>query len=147
LDVTKAMMVLIPLVLAAACSSQAPATRPAAAPQTVAAPQAVAAPQSAATPAAPTTPATPATAATGASPAASAVPNKELLSHGYRMTTIKGQVVYCRSESVTGSAFKNSVCLTEEQIRTQQKDVDSVLRQTQGTDCSGWTARCTPNAK
>src|ERR1700728_4070669 len=105
------MMVLIPLVLAAACSSQAPATRPAAAPQTVAAPQAVAAPQSAATPAAPTTPATPATAATGASPAASAVPNKELLSHGYRMTTIKGQVVYCRSESVTGSAFKNSVCL------------------------------------
>jgi hypothetical protein len=133
--VTKAMMVLIPLALAAACSSQAPATRPAAAPQ------------SAATPAAPTTPATPATAATGAPPAASAVPNKDLLSHGYRMTTIKGQVVYCRSESVTGSAFKNSVCLTEEQIRAQQKDVDSVLRQTQGTDCSGWTARCTPNAK
>jgi hypothetical protein len=136
--VTKAMMVLIPLALAAACSSQAPATRPAAAPQSAATPAA---------PTTPTTPATPATAATGAPPAASAVPNKDLLSHGYRMTTIKGQVVYCRSESVTGSAFKNSVCLTEEQIRAQQKDVDSVLRQTQGTDCSGWTARCTPNAK
>jgi hypothetical protein len=120
--VTKVAFVLIACALAASCASQAPMPQPAAAPMVARAtpPPAPAAPQ----------PASPA-----ASGASSVVPNKDLISQGYRLMQVKGQPVYCRSEAVTGSNLKNKVCKSEAQILFDQQRAQDVTRQYQGMDC------------
>jgi hypothetical protein len=74
---------------------------------------------------------TAAPATTGATPATSAlVPgangqaptfNSFLISAGYKATPFKGEVYYCRTEDVTNTAFKRRVCLSETEIRDQER--------------------------
>jgi hypothetical protein len=63
------------------------------------------------------------------------VPNKDLLSRGYRLTQVKGQPEYCRSEAVTGSNLKTTVCKSEAQILFDEQRAQDVTRQYQGMDC------------
>ncbi|MEJ0038980.1 MAG: hypothetical protein WDO68_23445 [Gammaproteobacteria bacterium] len=105
-----------------------------------------AAPLSAA-PAAKLAPATPAAtpAAAGASaPTASGetpVLNRTLISAGYKPTTIKGEVYYCRMEDVTNTAFKRKVCLNEAQLREEERKIkqmqDQMMRTQASPSCMG----------
>ena len=45
--------------------------------------------------------------------------NASLVSQGYRVVKRGDQLLYCRSQSVTGTAFLSTVCKTESQIRDQ----------------------------
>jgi hypothetical protein len=70
-------------------------------------------------------------AATSAAPAAltlvsnangeTAVLNSALITAGYKATPFKGAIYYCRTEDVTNTAFKRKVCLTETEIRDQER--------------------------
>ena len=51
----------------------------------------------------------------------------EALKHGYKVTNTDGEVLYCRSDFVTGSHIqKNTVCLTAQQL----DDLDQRNQQT-----------------
>ena len=50
---------------------------------------------------------------------APALINASLVSQGYRVVKRGDQLLYCRSQSVTGTAFLSTVCKTESQIRDQ----------------------------
>lgn len=38
---------------------------------------------------------------------------------GYKARTVKGETMYCRKEAAIGSRFKETVCLTEAQLKDQ----------------------------
>lgn len=42
------------------------------------------------------------------------------LRQGYRPSLLRGQLLYCRSEAVTGTQFPSTVCVSEQQIREQE---------------------------
>jgi hypothetical protein len=54
---------------------------------------------------------------------APALVNARLVSQGYRVVKRGDQLLYCRSQSVTGTAFLSTVCKTESQIRDQDAAV------------------------
>lgn len=110
------------VVVLTACSSQP--TQPTA---NTAAPAAVAAPAAAAAPVA----AAPAAAAAAPVSADSKGPpvNRTLVQAGYKPTTIKGEVYYCRTEMVTNTAFKKKVCLNESQIKDQERKIQEMQRE------------------
>lgn len=110
----------------AACSSQPrkPAATPAAS----------------APPAASLAPSTP-TAANAAAPAAQGpVLNRKLISAGYRATTVKGEIYYCRTVDLTNTTFKKRVCLTESQLKEEERKTkemqDNMLRQEMSPACT-----------
>src|SRR2546421_8941340 len=47
--------------------------------------------------------------------------NPDLVSRGYRPTTYRGQLMYCRTERPTGTLFASKVCFTEQQIKDQER--------------------------
>jgi hypothetical protein len=69
--------------------------------------------------------------------------NRTLLSAGYKPTTIKGVVYYCRMEDVTNTAFKRKVCLNESQLKDQERKIremqDSMIRRETNPSCMGPT--------
>lgn len=90
--------------------------------------------------------------APGATPAAAANPNgqtpvlnRKLVSAGYRPTTIKGEIYYCRTVDLTNTNFKKRVCLTEAQLREEERKStemqDRILHQQGATPCPG-TGNC-----
>jgi hypothetical protein len=100
-----------------------------------------AAPAPAATPAAATSAAAPAAAvAPGANSGNLPVLNRTLISAGYKATTIKGQVYYCRQEDVIGTGFKRKVCLNEDQLKDEEIKIkqmqDQILRSQASPACS-----------
>lgn len=95
---------------------------------------------------APVAAAPPAATALAASPAANEKApgvNRTLISAGYKPTTIKGEVYYCRTEMVTNTAFKKKVCLNEAQIKNEEKRIqrmqDDLLRSQTNGPCAGPT--------
>jgi hypothetical protein len=127
--VAKAILVLVSLTLVASCAGQAPVTPPlavAAAGRSTRVPVAEAA--------------TPSTTAAPSDPGD--VPNKDLINRGFRVTRIHGQMVYCRSEPVTGSNFKSTLCLTEAQILTNEQNAKDFANQFQGQVCTDRMSRC-----
>jgi hypothetical protein len=111
----------------AACSSQ---------PREPAATPAPAAPAASLAPAA-----APTAAANAAAPnAQGAVLNRKLISAGYRATTIKGEIYYCRTVDMTNTSFKKRVCLTEPQLREEERKTkemqDNMLRQEMSPACT-----------
>ena len=54
------------------------------------------------------------------SPATAAAVNQSLVSRGYKATTYRGQLVYCRTEKVTGSQFSHKTCLSEADLKLLQ---------------------------
>jgi hypothetical protein len=67
--------------------------------------------------------------------------SRSLVSAGYKATTIKGEIYYCRMEDVTNTAFKRKVCLTEAQLKDQERKTkemqDRMIRQQTNPGCSG----------
>jgi hypothetical protein len=60
----------------------------------------------------------------------------DLVKEGYRPGTYRDQILYCRSEKTTGTAFSTRVCLTEEQVRDREaktREAVDVIKATQGT--------------
>jgi hypothetical protein len=57
----------------------------------------------------------------------SARADDNLLRKGYRAVNYRGELVYCRVESPTGSRFSRKVCLTREQIRAREENAKDVL--------------------
>ena len=61
------------------------------------------------------------------SSAATPQSDAELLKQGYQRRIYRGQTVYCRVESQTGSRFTGKVCHTAEELRSTQRDAQQVL--------------------
>jgi len=87
---------------------------------------------------------TPAAGAPAVAPAANGeapVLSRSLVSAGYKATTIKGEIYYCRMEDVTNTAFKRKVCLTEAQLKDQERKTkemqDRMIRQQTNPGCAG----------
>jgi hypothetical protein len=89
------------------------------------------------------------TTSTSAAPAAdhpadnSNAVSQSALKHGYKAVNKNGQLLYCRSEILTGTHFRNTVCLTEAQVNASERDRQEVLDQitkSGGVDCR--VARC-----
>jgi hypothetical protein len=57
--------------------------------------------------------------ATGAAGAGAAVVNARLVRQGYQVMRRGGQLVYCRTESVTGTMLSRTTCLTELEVKQQ----------------------------
>jgi hypothetical protein len=57
--------------------------------------------------------------ATGAAGAGAAVVNARLVRQGYQVMRRGGQLVYCRTESVTGTMLSKTTCLTELEVKQQ----------------------------
>jgi hypothetical protein len=47
--------------------------------------------------------------------------NRALVAQGYRPTTYRGQLYYCRKQKLTGSQFTQRVCLTEQEAALQER--------------------------
>jgi hypothetical protein len=65
-----------------------------------------------------------------------------LIKEGYRVVKRQNNVLYCRTESVTGTAFKSTVCLTAEQIQRQKRalqDTKNELNKLRASGCVGNT--------
>lgn len=125
----KAFGIALTALTLAACSSQ-PTQPPTAA--NVAAPAAAAAPSSSAAGAVPV-----AVSADGKPPALS----RAIIQGGYKATTIKGEMYYCRQEDVIGTNFKKKVCLNEEQMKAQEERMkvmqDEMTRTKSNPGCYG----------
>jgi len=74
--------------------------------------------------------------APGATPSKPAV-NNDLVKQGYRTGLRHGQLVYCRTEQLTGSRFKTEVCLSEGQVLDEQKRAKDTLIAPRTTRCLG----------
>jgi hypothetical protein len=71
---------------------------------------------------------------------APALVNASLVRQGYRVVKRGDQVLYCRSQSVTGTAFSSTLCQTESQIRERDAAVQrsrDTLNQPRITPCVG----------
>jgi hypothetical protein len=63
----------------------------------------------------------------GANDSISAAIDTKLVKEGYRAVKRKNQLLYCRSEMVTGTRLSSKVCLTEEQIRGRQQKTEEAV--------------------
>jgi hypothetical protein len=63
--------------------------------------------------------------------------NMDLLKQGYHSGLRKGQVMYCRTEQLTGSRFKTEVCLSEAQILDEQQHARDTMTGPRRTRCIG----------
>jgi hypothetical protein len=69
----------------------------------------------------------------------------ELRKRGYRPASVSGTQVYCRSEAVTGTSFRSTICLTAAQIQAEQEQTRASLDtmdRVHPIDCSGQQGRC-----
>jgi hypothetical protein len=77
--------------------------------------------------------------ATATSGAAAGV-DANLVREGYRVVRRHDQILYCRSQSVTGTLFASTVCLTASQIASQKHELQQskdLLNQGRATQCVG----------
>ena len=90
---------------------------------------------------APVTAATPAAPGTGAPGTGSGLQktaiNIDLVKQGYRTGMRHGQLVYCRTEQLTGSRFKSEVCMSEGQVLDEQKHARDTMTSPRRTQCLG----------
>jgi len=72
--------------------------------------------------------------------ASDAAVDANLVRQGYHLVRRGDQVRYCRTETVTGTAFSSTVCLTPEQIQEQKRSLQHSqddLMQPRGITCAG----------
>jgi hypothetical protein len=64
--------------------------------------------------------------------------DQSLIKRGYQPRRIKGQLRYCKSQTLTGTHFDNTVCLTSSDIKANdqntKRDLDTINR-LPGTPC------------
>jgi hypothetical protein len=53
--------------------------------------------------------------------------DQSIVKRGYRARRVNGQLMYCRSETQTGTHFSNTVCLTAAQIKAIELNAQSTL--------------------
>jgi hypothetical protein len=53
--------------------------------------------------------------------------DQSLVKRGYRPRRLKGQLRYCLSQTLTGTHFSNTVCLSEAQIKANDQHLKSEL--------------------
>jgi len=53
--------------------------------------------------------------------------DQSLIKRGYRPRRIKGQLRYCQAQTLTGTHFDNTVCLTSAEIKVNDKKTQSDL--------------------
>jgi hypothetical protein len=99
-------------VLAAACTSQAQNTKPEVVAQVPAGATATGTASSA-----------------GAPPGSAVDPSlakvdPALIKEGYRVVRRQGKILYCQTQTVTGTKFGNTVCRTAEQIQEEKRDTE-----------------------
>jgi hypothetical protein len=75
------------------------------------------------------------------------VPDKELIKKGYHVVKRGDKLLYCRTQTTTGSMIPTTACLTESQARwlEQQNDQQAQDLRTQprgGRNCPRGTANC-----
>jgi hypothetical protein len=126
--------VAISIALLSACSSQ---PRPATAPPGAVAP---AAEPLAASPTPPPAAAA-ATSPDGAAATSSLKPDPELLKQGYKVQTYHGQLMYCRTQELTGSSLTRKVCQTAEQIGARTENAREIMN-TRRSDASCGQMKC-----
>lgn len=67
------------------------------------------------------------------------VVNQNYVKRGYKPVRRNGEILYCRSETLTGTHFKNTVCLSAAQMataeRNNQESIDQ-LGKAGGVDCN-----------
>ena len=119
----QALTLIICVALAAACASQSQNTKPVVVAQT---PAAASTSTSTAAAVAGTTPA-------AGAPAGSADPNlpkvdPALVKQGYRVVRRQGKILYCQSQSVTGTKFASTTCQTAEQIQELNRETEQSKR-------------------
>jgi hypothetical protein len=140
--IMKTLGLLLLSVSIAACATQQRPTATGAVPSSTAAPTgAVAATPTSGAPAG----ATPTSAALVADHPAdkSNVVDPNILKHGYKPVHRNGQLLYCRSQILTGTHFQNTVCLTEAQVNASERERQETLDQLTkagGIDCR--VAKC-----
>jgi hypothetical protein len=114
--------------LAVACSSQPQNARPAVVAQVPAAAGTSAAPAAMVA-------GTASAAAAPAAPAGSAVDSSlakvdpDLIKEGYRVVRRQGKILYCQTQTVTGTKFGSTVCATAEQIHESERETELSKRQ------------------
>lgn len=90
------------------------------------------APRAAAPPApampAPARAANPVGAVTAGATDANAV-DENLVKRGYRTVRRNGQLLYCQTQTLTGTHFNNTLCLTEAQVRARDQDTQNTQDQ------------------
>ena len=61
--------------------------------------------------------------------------NQDLIKRGYRLKRINGELLYCKTQVLTGTHFTNTLCLTEARLKALDLDTqsskDRMGRQTQ----------------
>lgn len=66
------------------------------------------------------------------------VVNQSYVKRGYKAVHRNGEMLYCRSETLTGTHFKNTVCLSDAQMqaadRNKQEAIDQ-MGKAGGVDC------------
>jgi hypothetical protein len=66
------------------------------------------------------------------------VADPNILKHGYKAVHRNGQLLYCRSQILTGTHFQNTICLTEAQLNAAERERQEVVDQlgkAGGVDC------------
>lgn len=48
----------------------------------------------------------------------------DLIKAGYRVVRRQGKILYCQTQTVTGTKFGNTVCRTSEQIQEEKRDTE-----------------------
>jgi hypothetical protein len=67
-----------------------------------------------------------------ASQSASAAPQKdEATPHGYDLVLVHGKRLFCRMQPVTGTRFRQKVCLTKAQLQAEQDNTQRFIQNVQ----------------
>ncbi len=115
----EALALIVCAALAVACSSQPRTTNPVVVAQVPAA--------------AGTSTATTGATATGAASAAIAPADNDvdpaLIKEGYRVVRRRGKVLYCQTQTVTGTKFGSTVCRTADEIHAEERETELSKRQ------------------
>jgi len=69
--------------------------------------------------------------------------NKDLLKKGYQVVKRDGRIGYCRAEQITGTQFKKTICVTEDQIREQARRTTET---SESMERQRWNPPCMPPA-
>ena len=68
----------------------------------------------------------------------SGVINQSYIKSGYKAVRRNGQLLYCRSEVITGSLLPSTVCLTDAQMKATERntqDMADQLNKSRSVDC------------
>lgn len=79
-----------------------------------------------------------------------AIPNKELVKKGYSVVSRGNKLLYCRTQTTTGSMIPTTACLTESQARwleqQNEQQAKDLLKPSGGVrNCPGGTVNCKSN--